>query len=160
VVRIFTGKDIPGIKRVGTIIKDQPVLAEDRVRYKGDPILLVAAETEEDAEGAVERIKIQYEQLEPVLTPERALEMGAPKIHETGNLLFRQLISKGDIEKGFQEASIIAERTYTTSWVEHACLEPDAGIAYVDEEGKLLSMCQHRIPLRSERSGRYSGPRT
>jgi CO/xanthine dehydrogenase Mo-binding subunit len=147
VVRIFTGKDIPGNKRVGTIIKDQPVLVEDRVRYKGDPIALVVAETEEDGEEALEHIKIHYEELEPVLTPERALEMGAPKIHETGNLLFHQLITKGDIEKGFQEADVIVERTYTTPWVEHACLEPDAGIAYLDEEGRIILYVSTQNPF-------------
>ena len=89
-VRIFTAKDIPGNKRVGTIIRDQPVLAEDKVRYKGDPIALVAAKTEDAGEEALEHIRIHYEELEPVLTPERALEMGAPKIHEAGNLLSRQ----------------------------------------------------------------------
>ncbi len=147
VVRIFTGKDIPGNKRVGTIIKDQPVLAEDKVRYKGDPIALVAAETEEEAEEALEHIKIDYEELEPVFTPERALKMGAPKIHESGNLLFQQLIAKGDVEKGVQEADIIVERTYTTPWVEHACLEPHAGIAHVDEEGRIILYVSTQSPF-------------
>ncbi len=147
VVRIFTGKDIPGNKRVGTMIKDQPVLVEDRVRYKGDPIALVVAETEEDGEEALEHIKIHYEELEPIFTPERALEMGAPKIHEKGNLLFRQLITKGDVEKGFQVADIVVERTYTTPWVEHACLEPDAGIAYLDEEGRIILYVSTQNPF-------------
>jgi CO/xanthine dehydrogenase Mo-binding subunit len=140
VVRIFTEKDIPGKKRVGTIIKDQPILAEDKVRYKGDPIALVAAETEDEAEETLGHIKIHYEELEPILTPERALEGGAPKIHETGNLLSRQLIIKGDVEKGFRQADIIVERTYTTPWVEHACLEPHSGIAYTDDQGR-VTLC-------------------
>lgn len=147
VVRIFTAKDIPGNKRVGTIIRDQPVLAEDKVRYKGDPIALVAAKTEDAGEEALEHIRIHYEELEPVLTPERALEMGAPKIHEAGNLLFRQLIAKGDVEKGFQEADVIAEQTYTTPWIEHACLEPDAGIAYVDDEGRIILYVSTQNPF-------------
>ena len=72
------------------------------------------------------------------MTPERALEPDAPKVHGTGNLLFHRLIVKGDVEKGFQEADVVVEQTYTTSWVEHACLEPDAGIAYVDGEGRII----------------------
>jgi CO/xanthine dehydrogenase Mo-binding subunit len=138
VVRIFTAKDIPGRNRVGTITKDQPVLAEDRVRFIGDAVALIAAETEEKAEQALGEIKVDYEELEPVLTPERALETDAPKVHEAGNLLLQRLIVKGDVGKGFQEADVVVEHTYTTSWVEQACLEPDAGIAYVDKEGRII----------------------
>jgi nicotinate dehydrogenase large molybdopterin subunit len=138
VVRIFTAKDIPGSNRIGSLVKDQPVLADEKVRFIGDPIVLVAAETEEQAEAALEKIDVYYEDLEPVLTPEIGLRPGAPRILEKGNVLIRRVVSKGDVEKGFKEADLIVERTYTTSWIEHAYLEPDAGFAYVDDGGRVV----------------------
>ena len=65
VVRIFTAKDVPGRNRVGTITKDQPVLAEDRIRFIGDAVALIVAETEERAEQALEQIEVDYEELDP-----------------------------------------------------------------------------------------------
>jgi CO/xanthine dehydrogenase Mo-binding subunit len=138
VVRVFTARDIPGRNRVGTITKDQPVLAQEKVRFIGDPVALIAAESEEQAETALKHIRVEYEELEPVLTAERALETDAPRIHEDGNILARRLIVKGNVKAGFQEAEVIVDRTYTTSRVEHACLEPDAGFAYIDEEGIIV----------------------
>jgi CO/xanthine dehydrogenase Mo-binding subunit len=138
VARVFTARDIPGRNRVGTITKDQPVLAEDRVRFIGDPIALIAAETEDLAEEALTYVKVDYEAIESILTPERALEEGAPKIHENGNLLARRLVTKGDIRRGFQEADILADQTYTTSRVDQAYLETDAGFAYVDDVGRIV----------------------
>ncbi len=138
VVRILTARDIPGRNLVGAITKDQPVLAEDRVRFVGDPIALVVAESEGQAEEALPYIEVDFEDLEPVFTPERALDPDAPKIHEKGNLLAQRLITKGDVGKGFQEADVIVDQTYTTSRVEQAYLEPDAGFGYVDDQGKIV----------------------
>ena len=122
VIRIFTAKDIPGTNRIGPLVKDQHVLADEKVRFIGDPIALIAAETEEQAEAAVGKVEVEYEELEPVLTRETALRPDAPKIHAKGNILVRRIVAKGDVEKGFREADLIVERTYTTSWIEHAYL--------------------------------------
>jgi nicotinate dehydrogenase large molybdopterin subunit len=138
VVRVFTAKDIPGTNRIGPLIKDQHVLADGKVRFVGDAIALVAAETGEQAEAALERIDVEYEELEPVLSREMGLRPEAPKIHEKGNVLIRRLVTKGDVEKGFREADLVVERTYTTSWIEHAYLEPDAGFAYTDERSRVV----------------------
>ncbi|NIQ38411.1 MAG: molybdopterin-dependent oxidoreductase [Proteobacteria bacterium] len=138
VVRVFTARDIPGRNRVGPITKDQPVLAEDKVRFIGDPIALIAAETEDLAEEALRTVKVDYEAIESILTPERALEEDAPKIHENGNLLARRVVTKGDIRRGFQEADMIVDQTYTTSRVEQAYLETDAGFAYIDDVGRIV----------------------
>ena len=141
VERIFTAKDIPGRNRVGTITKDQPILASDRVRYIGDPVALIAARTEEAADEAAKRIVVAYEDLPSVHHPEEALQPYAPLIHEKGNLLLEFDVIKGNIQRGFKEAEVIVEETYTTTWVDHAYLEPDAGISYLDESGRITVVC-------------------
>ena len=138
---IFTAKDIPGKNLVGTIIKDQPILASDRVRYIGDPVALVAAKTEEAAEAAAKKLIVVYEDLPSVIHPEEALQPYAPLIHEKGNLLLEFDVIKGDVQRGFKEAEVIVEETYTTTWVDHAYLEPDAGISYLDQEERITVVC-------------------
>ena len=141
VERVLTAKDIPGKNLTGTITKDQPILASDRVRYIGEPIALVAAKTEEAAEEAAKKIVVVYDDLPSVDSPEEALRPHAPMIHERGNLLLEFHVIKGDVQRGFKESEIIAEETYTTTWVDHAYLEPDAGVAYLDEEERITVVC-------------------
>jgi CO/xanthine dehydrogenase Mo-binding subunit len=141
VEKVFTAKDIPGKNLVGTIIKDQPILALDRVRYMGDPVALIAAKTEEAAEEAAQNLMVVYEDLPSITHPEEALQAHAPLIHEKGNLLLEFHVIKGDSQRGFKEAEVIVEETYTTTWVDHAYLEPDAGISYLDEEGRITVVC-------------------
>ncbi|MCX8118522.1 MAG: xanthine dehydrogenase family protein molybdopterin-binding subunit [Desulfobacterota bacterium] len=141
VERIFTSDDIPGKNLVGTIKKDQPVLAKEKVRSIGDAVALVAARTMEAAEEAARRVIIHYEDLPCLRTPEEALRLDAPAIHEGGNLLIEFNLVKGDVQKGFQEADLVVEKTYETTWVDHAYLEPDAGIAYIDEAGRITVVC-------------------
>ena len=141
VEKIFTSKDIPGKNLVGTINKDQPILASDRVRYVGDPVALVAAKTEEVAEEASKKLAVVYEDLPSITHPEEALQPHAPLIHEKGNLLLEFHVIKGDSQRGFKEAEVTIEETYTTTWVDHAYLEPDAGISYLDEEGRITVVC-------------------
>jgi CO/xanthine dehydrogenase Mo-binding subunit len=141
VERIFTAGDIPGKNRIGIITKDQPVLAGDVVRSVGDPVALVAARSEEAGEEAAGRVRVVYEDLPFVSNPEEALKPYAPPIHEKGNLLLEFHVVKGDVDAGFKEADVIAEETYATTWIEHAYLEPDAGIAYLDEAGRITVVC-------------------
>lgn len=141
VERIFTAKDIPGKNWIGIIQKDQPVLNLDRVRCMGDPIALIAARSIDAAEEASQKVKVIYEDLPSIFSPEEALQPYAPLIHEKGNLLIEFNIIKGDIQKGFKEAEVIIEKTYTTTWVDHAYLEPDGGIAFGDETSRLTIIC-------------------
>jgi len=141
VERVFTAKDIPGKNLVGTINKDQPILASDRVRYIGDPVALIAAKSEEAVEEAAKKLVVVYEDLPSVTHPEEALQPYAPLIHEKGNLLLEFYVIKGDSQRGFKEAEVIIEETYTTTWVDHTYLEPDAGISYLDEEGRITVVC-------------------
>jgi len=138
---IFTAKDIPGKNAVGTITKDQPILARDRVRYIGDPVALIVAQTIEASEEAAQKLEILYEDLPYVRTPEEALAPQAPLIHQNGNLLIEFQVFKGDVQKGFREADVVIEETYETTWIDHAYMEPDAGISFIDEEGRVTVVC-------------------
>jgi CO/xanthine dehydrogenase Mo-binding subunit len=141
VKRIFTARDIPGKNLIGVITKDQPVLVPDRVRCIGDPVALVAAETIEATEEAGKKVRVFYEDLPCVNSPEEALKLDAPLIHKDGNQLIEFNVIKGDVQKGFKEADLIIEESYETSWVDHAYLEPDAGISFIDEEGRVTIVC-------------------
>jgi len=128
--------DIPGQtgqqRRAGS---DAPVLAIDSVRYVGEPIALVAAETLEIAERAMELIEIEYEPLPGVYDPQEALKPGAPVLHAPDNKVAQWKIRKGDVARGMAEADLIVENTFRAPFVEHAYLEPEAGLAWVDEQG-------------------------
>jgi nicotinate dehydrogenase large molybdopterin subunit len=135
VAAVFTHGDIPGMNRVGAQ-RDQPVLCDERVRVIGDPVALVAAETPESSEEAISLIRVDYEDLPGVFTPDEALLPGAVKIHETGNILLERTLLKGDPDRALREAEVVITNTYRTQMVEHAYLEPEAGVARY-EEGRL-----------------------
>jgi CO/xanthine dehydrogenase Mo-binding subunit len=137
VLTIITWRDIPGENLSGKIKRDQPILAENKVRYVGEPVAVVVAETEEIAEKALEEINVDYELLDPVLSPEKALEPEAPTVHEGSNLLGEFNLSRGDMKEGFSKSDIIIENTYRTPFVEHAYIEPEAGAASIDSEGRI-----------------------
>lgn len=147
VAAVFTAKDVP-VNEHGLQLNDQPSLCgpgsgkagADIVRFVGDQVALVVAETEEIAAKAVKLIKVEYEDL-PVLTDaEEAILPGAYSIHpEIGesNICVHDKIRKGDVEKGFAESDVIVEGVYRVPVQEHAYLQPEAGVAFVDENGLL-----------------------
>jgi len=134
---VITSADVPGIDGFGVFVHDQPVMARDKVRYVGEAIAAVAAEDLETAKKAIRLINVVYEDLPAVFDPEDALKDGTIAIHDdTPNNLVKHIpIRKGDVSKGFAEADLIVENTYETQQVEHAYLEPEAGLAYVDADG-------------------------
>lgn len=132
---VLTAQDVPGVNRIGILRRDQPAIAGDKVRMIGDPVAAVFADTEEHAREARDRIRVTYRPLPAVFTPEDAAEPGAPLIHETGNLCHQAQLERGDVEKAFQEAAVVAEDTYTTPFVEHAFLEPECGLAIPEPDG-------------------------
>ena len=130
-VFIIDSNDIKGTKLVGPIRKDQPIFAFEKVVTPGDVIAMLVGESEEELEGLAKKIKVTYTEL-PVLTdPAKALNPDAPKIHPQyeNNLINHYPLRKGDIEKGIKESDFIHEETYTTQFVEHAYIEPEAVIA-------------------------------
>jgi CO/xanthine dehydrogenase Mo-binding subunit len=121
----------------GAVLATQPVLAVDRVRFQGEPVVAIAAETPEIADRAAELIEVDYEELPGVFDPIEALHPGAPEVHEGGNVLRRWHLRKGDIDEGFRRAEVMVEHTYRTPFVDHVYLETETGIGWVDAEGVL-----------------------
>jgi len=138
VVGVLTAKDVPGKNIYGLINKDQPLLAHEKVRFVGEAIALVAAETDEAAQNGLDAIDVAYEDLPPLFDPEAALKQGAPLIHAKGNLLYRRVLRKGDAGKALAECPVVIKKTYFTPHLEHSYLEPDAGAGYVDQDGILV----------------------
>lgn len=157
VVAVLTADDVPGTKNHGIVIPDWPVLAYDKVCYVGDAIALVAAETENVAEQALELIEVEYEPLPVVTSPQQALLPDAPLVHDSGNLLKRIQVRKGDAEQALAEAQanprwhVVVEREYRTPSLDHAFLEPEAGMATIDEEGRITVYVGSQIPFADRR---------
>jgi CO/xanthine dehydrogenase Mo-binding subunit len=144
---VLTAGDIPGKNNIGSLVPDQPAICTDRVRYIGDAVALVAAETEEVADQALERIEVNYEPLPAVFSVGDALKPDAPKIHEKGNLLLTGKIRKGDVEKGFREADVVLERTYTVPFQDHASMEPEVIWAIPHPDGTMTIQGPMQAPF-------------
>ncbi|MCY4288374.1 MAG: molybdopterin-dependent oxidoreductase [Aestuariivita sp.] len=133
---VITADDVPGNDGFGVFVHDQPIMARGKVRHVGEAVAAVAAEDVLTARRALSKIKVEYEALPGLYDPSEAMKPDAPIIHDYApdNLIKHIPIRKGDIEKGFAEADIILEDDFSTQQVEHAYLEPEAGIAYVDPD--------------------------
>jgi xanthine dehydrogenase molybdenum-binding subunit len=151
VAAAITAGDIPGRKDCGVHEVDWPVLCYDKVRYVGDAIALVVAESEEIAAEALNLIEVDYEPLPVVTGPKEAASPDAPILHEhageNGNCLKHYHLENGDTAKGFAEADVIIEREYRTQTVEHAFIEPEAGLAVPDPLGRITVYCGGQIPF-------------
>jgi CO/xanthine dehydrogenase Mo-binding subunit len=135
---VLTAQDIPGEKVIGIVVKNQAILAVDKVRYLGDGLALVAARTREIAEAAVKLIKVDYEPLPVVSDPEAALAPDAPRIHGETNEFVHHKVRKGDVEKGFAQADFVIARKFRTPCIEHSYLEPEAVLAEPAEHGGVI----------------------
>ncbi len=146
VMAVLTARDVP-VNEYGLIMPDQPVLCgpgsskpgADIVRTTMDNIALVIAETEDIAAAARDLIRVEYEDLPAVFDPHEARRDGAPLLHENtpNNVIVHYRIRKGDMEAGWQAADVVVEETFITSWQEHAYLQPEAGLSYIDEQGRV-----------------------
>ncbi|MBE2182810.1 MAG: xanthine dehydrogenase family protein [Anaerolineae bacterium] len=142
--RVFTAKDVP-VNEYGLMAKDQPVLCgpgsssgitgDDRVRCYMDMVALVVAETEAIAAEGVRLIQIEYEDLPTVFDMDAAMSDDSPLIREENpnNILCHYRIRYGDVQAGFELADVIIEGDYETGYQEHAFLQPEAGVGYIDE---------------------------
>ena len=147
VVDVLTAGDLdPERSLVGTLQHDTPVLAGDQVRYVGEPIAAIVAETLEQAEAACDLVEVDYEPLTPVLTFEDALAPDAPHVDEAGNTICDYNIGRGDIEAGFAEADVVVEGIFKTEPIDHCFMEAQAGIAFVDDGGVLTLLCCTQYP--------------
>lgn len=150
VVRVLTAKDVPGVNRYGLLISDQPIFCDQIVRYVGDCLALVIAETPEAAEEALGKIKVELEPLPVIASPHEAMADGAPVLHdrEVGpNILKHITIRKGDIEAGFSQADVVVEGNYHVGFIDHAFLETECSIGVPEPDGSLTIYCGSQGPV-------------
>lgn len=159
---VVTGKDSPN-HYVGKSIRDIPVLCWDKVRYIGDKVAAVAAETLDAAEEAMGLIEVQYEELPAVFDPLKAMELGAPILHDDAsaydgapkdimvkdipNLCNRLIWKKGDIDQGFRESDLVFEHTFRIPLRHQGYLEPQAFLVAVEEDGQVLAWSSSKSPF-------------
>ena len=142
VVKIITAADIPKVKNFGLIIKDQPVLIGigQKMRYMGDALAIVIAESKEAASRAIGLIEVELEELEVISDPLRAMQDDAPLIHKDSNILATHYLEKGDIKKGLKEADVIVENEYKTSFLDQVPLQVEAGIGIFNPETEIITL--------------------
>ena len=145
VVAVFTARDVPH-NEYGLIMPDQPVLCgpgsakagADVVRFVGDQVALVVAETEAIAARARALIEVDYEDLPVVTDPRAAMQPGAaPLFPDRENIITHYRIRKGAVDQAWAECDAVVEGLYHTPMQEHAYLQPEAGVAYIDEAGRV-----------------------
>lgn len=146
VLAVLTAKDVP-VNEYGLSMPDQPVLCgigsnkpfAERVRFVGDQVALIIAESEEIAAQGRDLIEVEYEDLPVITDVEQAMQAGAQKLHpdQESNIFSRFRIRKGDVDQGFRLSDVIIEGEYRTPAQEHAYLQPEAGLGYIDDEGRV-----------------------
>lgn len=135
VAAVITAADVPGRNAVAIFRPDQPILAVDRVRHLGEPVALVVADTLETAGAARDLVTVDWEVLPAVMTPEAAQAEGAPRVHDdVPNEVFSRRLVKGDALAALATAEVVVEAEFSTPYNEHAYLEPEAGLAYLDDD--------------------------
>lgn len=178
VICALTGADLSDLDPFyGPAFKDQPILPIDRIRYAGEPVVAIVAQTEALAEEALDAIVVDYEEFPAVTTLDEALARGAPRVHEVfrraghfrdlnalrpvegTNVCHHYHYERGEIQKGFAMADEVVEETYTFPMVHHYSMEPHAVIARWDADGiTLWASTQHPFPVRKELSDIFRVP--
>jgi len=170
---VVTGEDVKGLK-IGRRIYDMPILAQDVVRFIGEKVAAVAAETEKIAEEAVDLIEVEYEDLEPILDPVKAMDpstellhpdvlnyKGRPgKLDAPSNAFIQLSWGKGDIEAGFQQSDLIVDNTFTTDKVHQAYIEPHSCMVNADPSGgaEIWACCKAPYALREQLANAFDIP--
>jgi selenium-dependent xanthine dehydrogenase len=136
---VLTAKDVPGERLLGHIVYDWPVMIAEgeETRYVGDALVVLAATTKDAARQALDLIRVEYEELQPLLLPQAALAENAPRLHPNGNLLSQTIMKRGDVDKAIAEADYVVTEHYSTSRQEHAFLEPECALAVPTRPGEL-----------------------
>jgi CO/xanthine dehydrogenase Mo-binding subunit len=142
---VITAKDVPNNENVTRFGQTHSVggfeglyrvLAEKKVRFMGEAIAVVAAETQDIAEKAAKEIRVNYEPLPGVFDPVEAMKPGAYQVGEAeSNIICSYKVRKGDVDKGLSQSDVIVENTYRVPFVDHAYLEPESGVAWIDDDG-------------------------
>lgn len=148
VVAVITAGDLPGVRTHGLIIQDWPILIGEgeRVRYEGDAVAILAAETQAIADQAVALVEAEFELLPVVTGPVEALESDSPRLHPQGNLLKHIKVRKGDVGIGFAKADRVIEGTFHTPTMDHAFMEPECSLAEPLADGRMNVYVGSQIP--------------
>lgn len=147
---VLTARDVTGLNGFGIVVPDQPVLCWNKVRYLGDAVALVAADTSEIAEEALGLIEVEYQPLPVVDDPEKAMEPDSPLVHDGGNIHLHTRVKNGDVEEGFAQADVIIERTYYTPRQMHSFMETESGVGMCDDDGSITVWCGGQHPYRDQ----------
>ena len=146
---VMTADDVPGENSYLYWYPDQPLLVKDQVRYRGDALAAVAAETEEIALAALEAIEVTYEPIEGVFDAEEAMKPGSKQVWAgKENIQSHYVDQWGDIEQGFAAADVIVEGTFSTQYEEHAMLETESAVAYLEPDGTVIVFASAQAPHR------------
>ncbi len=139
VVAVLTAADVP-VNEFGIEDMDEDVLAETKVRFVGQPVALVVADSEDAAQAGLDGVRVDYADLPGAFDPRRAMQEGAPLVHDDkgSNLIGHWFVRRGDLEAAFAAADVIVESDYHLPHVEHAFLQPEAGLGYVDDQGRVV----------------------
>jgi len=152
VIRVLTARDVPGSNSFGQIIKDYRIFADDKIRFNGDVVAMVVAETRDLAIRAAALVRVEAEALPAVLDPEEALKPGSVLVHEGhgSNLVNTHRIRRGDIGRGFGQADFILEHEFRTQSIEHAYMEPEVAVSVPRQDGviEVYGSMQHPFSTR------------
>jgi len=144
---VITAQHIPGENQIGVVTPDQPLLAQETVRFVGDCVALVAAESASVAEKALGLIRVDYQTLPGVYTAQEALGENSPLVHQGGNLLTHLKIRKGDLKKGIGECDILLEETFHTQRQEHVYIETIGALAIPEGDGSMTILGSIQCPF-------------
>jgi CO/xanthine dehydrogenase Mo-binding subunit len=144
---VVTAKDIPGVNQVGVVDADQPLLVEDTIRYSGDAVAVVVADSPTLAREGAALVDLTCEELPAVFDALEAMESGAPRVHDKGNVFLEYKVRKGDVRRGFDEADVVVERTFRTFHQEHCYLEPMGAIAVPDGSSSITVYGSMQCPF-------------
>ncbi|MHB8135872.1 MAG: molybdopterin-dependent oxidoreductase [Anaerolineaceae bacterium] len=148
VIAVLTSQDLIAEKAHGLVIKDWPVMISpaEKVRYVGDAIAIVAAETREIASDAINLIDVEYQLLPIISDPVSSHQINSFSIHPEGNLLKHIKVRKGSVDTGFENSDIVLEGTFHTNPNDHAFLEPECAIARITKAGRVEIYVGSQIP--------------
>ncbi|MFH1864365.1 MAG: xanthine dehydrogenase family protein molybdopterin-binding subunit [Candidatus Eisenbacteria bacterium] len=149
---VVTASDIPGENQIGVVTPDQPLLPFDKIRYEGDAVAIVVADSVAAAREAACAVKVEFRELPGVFDAVLAMKPGAPLVHDGGNVFLHDKVRKGDIDAGFAEADVVVERTFRTYHQEHCYLEPLGALAVPEDSGSMTVYGTMQCPFYVQRA--------